>query len=146
LPLIIKTTVLLLAFCILAGFAIAAEENSKYTVDLSTDESRGSYLVNETGFALYYYIDDPGNGTSICYGDCLKSWQPFYAENITVPESLNASDFTEVIRTDGMKQTAYKGWPLYFFYRDTVPGDLKGQGVNDVWFLVSPEDFIIIEA
>lgn len=144
LALILKTSTLLLAISILAGLAIA-EENNKYTVDLSTDESR-SYLVNETGFALYYFINDPGNGTSICYDDCLKSWPAFYAENITLPESLNASDFTEVIRTDGTKQTAYKGWPLYFFNEDTAPGDLKGLEVSDDWFLVSPEDFIIIEA
>lgn len=138
-------SILMLAILMMAGLAIATEENGEYTVNLVTNEDFGSYLVNETGFALYYYIDDPGNGTSICNDDCLESWPAFYAENITVPESLNASDFTEVVRTDGVKQTAYKGWPLYFYSKDTASGDFNGQGVNDVWFLLVPEEFVIIE-
>jgi len=146
LSLISRTGTLLLAISILAGLAIAAEEDKGYTINLGTNENLGSYLVNETGFSLYYFINDPGNGTSTCFGDCIKSWPAFHAEKIIVPESLNASDFTEVIRTDGINQTAYKGWPLYFYYEDTAPGDVKGHGVNDLWFVVSPEDFIIIEA
>ena len=138
--------ILVLVISMMAGMVLAEEENGEYTVNLVTDEDFGSYLVNETGFSLYYYIDDPGNGTSACYDDCLNSWPAFYAENITVPESLNSSDFTEVIRTDGTKQTAYKGWPLYFYSEDAAPGDIKGQGVNEVWFLLIPEDFVIIEA
>ena len=135
-----------LVISMMAGMVLAEEENGEYAVSLVTNEDFGSYLVNDTGFAIYYYFDDPGNGTSICYGDCLESWPAFYAENITVPESLNASDFTEVVRTDGAKQTAYKGWPLYFYSEDTEPGDLKGQGANDAWFLLIPDEFVIIEA
>jgi len=146
LSLISRTSTLLLAISILASLAIATEEDKGYTINLGTNESFGSYLVNETGFTLYYFINDPGDGTSTCYGDCIKSWPAFYAEKIIVPESLNASDFTEVIRTDGINQTAYKGWPLYLYYEDTAPGDIKGHGVNEVWFIVIPEDFVIIEA
>jgi hypothetical protein len=28
--------------------------------------------------------------------------------------------------------------PLYYWIEDVVPGDTNGQGVNDVWFVVSP--------
>lgn len=146
LRLILKTSILLLAISILAGLTTAAEENGEYTVNLITNETIGSYLVNETGFALYYFINDPGNGNSACYGDCIKSWPAFYAEKITVPESLNAADFTPAVRTDGLNQTAYKGWPLYFYYEDTAPGDIKGHGMNGDWFLVNLEDFVVIEA
>lgn len=29
--------------------------------------------------------------------------------------------------------------PLYAFAGDSAPGDINGQGIGDVWFLVSPE-------
>ena len=41
-------------------------------------------------------------------------------------------------RSDGGKQVAYNGRPLYFFAGDTAPGDTKGQGLNDVWFVAAP--------
>jgi predicted lipoprotein with Yx(FWY)xxD motif len=137
-----KLSILLLASSLLAGMAIAADEMGEYNVNLSTSETLGTYLVNETGFSLYYFTNDsPGNGSSTCYGKCMEAWPLFYAENITVPESLNASEFTEAIRTDGEEQTAYRGWPLYYYYKDTKPGDVLGQGVNDAWFVINATDF-----
>jgi len=121
------------------GLAIAATaENMDYTVNVASNDTLGNYLVNQTGFALYYFTNDvPGNNTSSCYGSCAANWPPFYAENIAVPEGLNVSDFTEITRTDGMEQTAYKGMPLYFFHNDMEAGDVKGQGVGGVWFVVN---------
>jgi predicted lipoprotein with Yx(FWY)xxD motif len=137
-----KLSFLLLAFSLLAGMAIAAEEMGEYTVNLATNETLGTYLVNETGFSLYYFANDaPGNGSSTCYGKCMVAWPPFYAKNISVPESLNASEFTAAIRTDEKDQTAYRGWPLYYYYKDTKAGDVLGQNVNKVWFVVNATDF-----
>ena len=137
-----KLSFLLLAFSLSAGMAIAADEMSEYTVNLSTNDTLGTYLVNETGFSLYYFANDaPGNGSSTCYGNCMVAWPPFYAENISVPESLNASEFTDAMRTDGKEQTAYKGWPLYYNLKDTKPGDVLGQNVNKVWFVVNATNF-----
>jgi predicted lipoprotein with Yx(FWY)xxD motif len=133
----------LLAFSLLVSAAVAAEETGIYTVNVATNETLGNYLVNETGFALYYFTKDaPGNGSSTCYGKCMEIWPPFYAEKISVPENLNASDFTAALRTDGKEQTAYKGWPLYLYYKDTEPEDVYGQGVNNVWFVINPTDFM----
>ena len=41
-------------------------------------------------------------------------------------------------RTDGSSQVTYNGWPLYYFAADSAPGDINGQGVNDVWWVVDP--------
>jgi len=54
------------------------------------------------------------------------------------PDGLNAADFTSQLREDGKKQTAYKGWPLYLFSKDTEPKDVYGQGFNKIWFVVNP--------
>jgi predicted lipoprotein with Yx(FWY)xxD motif len=135
LPIKSNISILVLAITMLAGAALAAEEMNEYTVNLATNDTLGPYLVNQTGFALYYFMNDaPGNGTSTCMGKCSEIWPPFYAENISVPLDLNASDFMDATRTDGIEQTAYKGWPLYFYSKDTKAGDVNGEGVNNVWF------------
>ena len=33
----------------------------------------------------------------------------------------------------------YNDWPLYYFAQDSAPGDVNGQGVGDVWYLLSPD-------
>jgi hypothetical protein len=30
-------------------------------------------------------------------------------------------------------------WPLYYFANDAAPGDLNGQGANEVWWLVATD-------
>ncbi|WP_255681455.1 hypothetical protein [Natrinema sp. SYSU A 869] len=31
------------------------------------------------------------------------------------------------------------GWPLYYFARDEVLGDVECQGLNDVWWALDPD-------
>ena len=132
---------ILLLTAVLAAAAAMAETAGKYTVDVRPGEY-GDYLVNETGFSLYYFVNDaPGNGTSTCSGACSEIWPPFYAESIAVPAGLNSTDFTILQRTDGKMQVAFKGWPLYLFSEDKAPGEIKGQGVKGIWFVVNPNDF-----
>lgn len=140
-----KLTFLVFVVSLLATAAMA-EMTGNYAVDIASNETLGTYLVNDTGFTLYYFANDaPGNGTSTCYGECVRLWPLFYAENIVIPEGLNETDFTVVEREDGKLQTAYKGWPLYFYYLDMKKGDALGQGVRDVWFVVNPTEFPPVE-
>ena len=114
-------------------------ENEMYTVNVSSNASLGMHLVNATGFTLYYFTKDAqGKGMSACYDQCAGIWPPFYAEKIVVPAGLNTSDFTSFMRTDGKEQTAYKGWPLYLYSKDMKEGDVMGQGVLGIWFVVKP--------
>jgi predicted lipoprotein with Yx(FWY)xxD motif len=39
---------------------------------------------------------------------------------------------------DGERQITLNGWPLYYFAGDEKPGDVNGQGVNDVWWVLTP--------
>ena len=56
-----------------------------------------------------------------------------------VPQKGVAVDrLGSVRREDGYLQVTYRGWPLYYFAPDKMPGDTLGQGVGDVWFVVSP--------
>lgn len=136
-----KFGLLVLVVALLATTAFAEMANN-YTIKTATNKTLGNYLVNQTGFTLYYFaMDKPGNGTSTCTDGCSKIWLPFYAKNVTVPSGLNATDFTSVMRMDKMNQTAFKGWPLYLFSSDMKPGDVKGEGFKGIWFVVDPMKF-----
>jgi predicted lipoprotein with Yx(FWY)xxD motif len=134
-----ELSILVLALAFLTTAASTAEDVSKYSVNIAVNNTLGTYLVNQTGFSLYYFTKDaPGNGTSSCYGNCSKIWPPFYVENLTVAKGLNPADFTINNRSDGTKQIAYEGWPLYYYSKDAKPKDTNGQGANDVWFVINP--------
>ncbi|WP_158602163.1 plastocyanin/azurin family copper-binding protein [Cohnella endophytica] len=112
-----------------------------YSVGLGTDPKLGNYLVDRHGMTLYYFDKDP-LGASVCEGDCLAKWPVFRAEGSVVPKGLSANDFGEITRKDGSKQTTYKGYPLYYFFQDAKRGELKGQSLGDVWFVVNPAAFV----
>ncbi|MFZ3148774.1 MAG: hypothetical protein WA137_07000 [Methanothrix sp.] len=133
---------LVLLFLAVSILSISALAESNYTLNLTTDKFLGYYLVNQSGFALYYSSDDgSASGASTCYDDCASKWPPFYAETITVPDSLRTVDFATITRTDGSKQTTFKGWPLYFSTRDQAAGDVYGNGREDNrWHVVNPQD------
>jgi len=42
-------------------------------------------------------------------------------------------------RTDGTYQVTANDMPLYYWYEDKQPGDVLGQGVGDVWWVLSPD-------
>ena len=46
--------------------------------------------------------------------------------------------YTIVTRDDGKRQWAYKGWPLYYWSKDTKTGDKTGDGFNGVWKVARP--------
>jgi predicted lipoprotein with Yx(FWY)xxD motif len=97
----------------------------------------GSYLTDSKGMALYTFKKD-APGKSVCGGDCVAKWPPFYQEKVGATGDLKAADFATITRDDGQKQTTFKGMPLYYFVGDLAAGDTKGQGVGNVWYLAKP--------
>jgi len=102
-----------------------------------TDSAKGNYLTDPKGMTLYIFDKDT-KGVSNCYNGCATLWPPYLASTtaptgMTMPENV-----TEVKRTDGSMQYAYKGMPLYYYSPDKAPGDTKGDGVGGVWHLVKP--------
>jgi predicted lipoprotein with Yx(FWY)xxD motif len=102
-----------------------------------------NYIVDSKGITLYIFTNDV-MGDSKCTGGCNNIWPFFYQENLTVASGLNSSDFGTITRDDGQKQTTYKGWPLYYFSNDVNPGDIKGDGVNKIWFIARPDYTVFI--
>ncbi len=41
--------------------------------------------------------------------------------------------------TDGRTIVTYNDWPLYYYVQDKNPGEVRGQGVGGVWWLLTPD-------
>ena len=122
------------------AFAGGANENSSYTVATAHSEALGTYLTDGRGNTLYYYTDDIP-GLSNCTAGCEAVWPPFSVKTISVPPSLESSDFGFITRDNGRRQVTYKGWPLYYYSRDWAPRDTNGQALYGTWYVVQPDLF-----
>jgi len=124
------------------------------SVLLKADSKFGNILTNPDGASLYFFGVD-ANGASGCNGTCATIWLPFYtADTTNVGTGLNAADFRTITRSDGSKQTTYKGWPLYTFSGDGTSGGgyggtpvihtVSGDGFAGIWFVAKPDYTVMI--
>lgn len=99
------------------------------------DPKKGSYLTDFQGATLYTYDKDT-SGVSNCSGQCATAW-PVYTSGATA-EKVLPTNISVITRSDGSKQFAWKGMPLYYYAGDQKPGDITGDGVGEVWHIVKP--------
>lgn len=100
-----------------------------------TDPTKGTYIADFAGMTLYTYDKDT-KGVSNCYSACATAWPPYSSG--AVAQGQFPTDISVITRTDGSKQFAWKGMPLYYYAKDTKAGDITGDGVGGVWHLVKP--------
>lgn len=113
-------------------------------VQLTTNSKFGPIITDNNGRSLYFFAID-ANGSSGCTNGCLVAWPVYYKENPSVGTGLLATDFGVITRTDGAKQTTYKGWPLYYYAGDNKAGDTNGDAVDNTWF-VAKADYTVMLA
>jgi predicted lipoprotein with Yx(FWY)xxD motif len=108
------------------------------TVMMVQKANFGRYLTDSKGQTLYSYKPDTAN-TSTCYGSCASAWPPLLVTGAPVAGTgVNTAQLGTTKRTDGTTQVTYNGAPLYYYAGDGVPGDINGQGVGGVWYVLSP--------
>lgn len=99
----------------------------------------GSILVDAEGRTLYVFLNDSG-GESTCYGECAANWPALETDGEPqAGEGVEASLLGTTEREDGTLQVTYNEMPLYQFAGDEAPGDTNGQGIGDVWYVISVE-------
>jgi predicted lipoprotein with Yx(FWY)xxD motif len=107
-------------------------------VNLGKNDSLGSFLVDSKGMTLYLFTKDTPN-TSNCYDKCATAWPPLLTTGAPAAgDGVDASKLGTTKRTEGTTQVTYNGWPLYYYQKDKAPGDVTGQNVGSVWFVISP--------
>jgi predicted lipoprotein with Yx(FWY)xxD motif len=108
-------------------------------VTVTSDAALGTFLTDADGRTLYLFTADRP-GVSTCEGGCLEAWPPLLTDGEPVAQgAIDAALLGTLTRADGSVQVTYGGWPLYFFAADAAAGDVAGQGVNDVWFVIAPD-------
>src|SRR3989344_4092314 len=104
-----------------------ANQQASETVKLSSKANMGNFLVDDRGMTLYYFPKDTINKSNCAAGQCLTAWPIFYTQDVVVSGQLNKNNFGQITRDDGAKQSTYKGWPLYYYFKDAQPGDTLGE-------------------
>jgi predicted lipoprotein with Yx(FWY)xxD motif len=88
---------------------------------------------------LYTFKPDEEN-VSTCEGACADAWPPLTvdsAEGVAAGDGVDGT-LAAFERSDGTLQVSYDGAPLYYFARDTAPGEINGHGAGDAWFVAEP--------
>ena len=125
-------SIALVSALVLAG--CGSMGTSKEVPSTPTQAADGT-LIGPKGMTLYTYNKDvKGSGASTCYDACATNWPPLGVTPTAVP----LGDYTIIVRKDGARQWAYKGMPLYYFAKDTKPGDKTGHGVGGAWNVARP--------
>ena len=112
----------------------AAQEASGATVAVANSKL-GDILVDADGRTLYAFTKDQGD-QSACSGQCATNW-PALTGTATAGTGAQATLLSTAMQTDGNSQVTYDGRPHSHFAGDTKPGDINGQGVGNVWFVLS---------
>src|SRR5262245_11123951 len=108
--------------------AIMLTTSAALAVGGTGDTSAGKAFVSDRGFTLYTLSSDKSN-YSTCYAKCTKIWPPYRA----TAGAKYKRGWSIITRRDGTRMWAYKGHPLYTFFKDKQPGDAYGKGVHDNW-------------
>jgi predicted lipoprotein with Yx(FWY)xxD motif len=113
-------------------------------VTVANSPQYGSYLADGQGRALYLFTADKP-GASSCTGACATAWPPYVAEQGAPgagSAGVQASMLSSLQRPDGKTQVVYNQHPLYYFQKDTGPGQTTGEDIHAFggeWYLVTPQ-------
>ena len=108
-------------------------------ISVATDPTLGKILVGANGMTLYMFTKDEANKSN-CNSDCLAKWPPLLTQGKPVlGDGVDASLVGSASLADGTMIVTYNGMPLYYWVNDKAAGDVTGQNVGGVWFVVSPD-------
>jgi len=120
---------------LVAGSVAVAQQAPPAPLKTATAKELGSFLVDGAGMTLYVFDNDKDPGKSTCSEGCAKAWPPFSPK---AGDPAPTGSLGVIARDDGSKQYGYKGKPLYLWIKDQKPGDMTGDGVNNVWHTAKP--------
>jgi predicted lipoprotein with Yx(FWY)xxD motif len=128
--------------------ATASMRSSGGTVKVVASSKYGKVLAAGNGMTLYRYTPDK-KGVSVCSGACVKYWPPLLLKGtakVTAGSGVSAGLLGTIKRANGAAQVTYAGFPLYLYAGDSKPGDVKGQGFQKIWYVVSAKGALVKQA
>ncbi|MEO8908455.1 MAG: hypothetical protein ABI310_10355 [Microbacteriaceae bacterium] len=105
----------------------------------TASSSLGTIVVNGSKMTVYVFDKDTaGEKTSACTGACITTW-PAVTTTSATPAVTGVTGKVGTIPTpDGTMQITLDGHPLYTYAGDSAAGDATGQGLQGIWWAVSP--------
>jgi predicted lipoprotein with Yx(FWY)xxD motif len=106
----------------------------------TADSDLGEIVVDGDGMTVYVFDrDTAGSGESACSDQCLDAWPPVVADSEDPAVDGVSGEIGTIERDDGTLQVTLDGLPLYLYAGDTEAGDVTGQAVNQVWWVVAAD-------
>jgi predicted lipoprotein with Yx(FWY)xxD motif len=104
-------------------------------------EKMGNVIQDGDGRTLYRFEKDTigADPKSNCNAQCAVTWPPLLSDAVPQIEGVDPAIVKLITRADGKKQVAVGGAPVYTYSKDEKPGQWKGQGVGNTWFVVQPD-------
>lgn len=93
-------------------------------------DANGLAFVDGKGMTIYSYEGRGGAKALVRMADEVKTqWKPLVAPELAHP----LGQWTIIVRSDGVRQWAFKGKPLFTFAGDLSAGDANGVGLSKDW-------------
>jgi len=113
--------------------------SSAASLMIAKNPTLGAFLADDQGRTLYLFTKDT-KGTSNCYDKCAQAWPPLIPSGqLKLQDGVSTDLISTTVRNEGSVQLTYNGWPLYYYVKDLAAGDVTGQAVGKVWWVVSGE-------
>jgi predicted lipoprotein with Yx(FWY)xxD motif len=153
---LVTAAVLLLVITVLAvqaGAGGVVASSSRALVKTAFNKKLGkTIVVDGAGRTLYIFTVDVNGTDTVCtpqgpYGaECPTIWPPLTSAGPpSAGSGIKASLLGVYKRRDSKRQVTYNGHPLYYFHGDPAtppgdkkPGDARGQGFFNQWYVLSP--------
>lgn len=121
-----------------AAAAAAPQAPPATQARLATTQVALGTIVTDTAGRTLYAFDKDQRDISSCYDACAARWPALLTAGAPASDGgVDASLLGTTQRSDGTSQATYRGRPLYYFALDAAAGDTAGQGVMDVWHVVT---------
>jgi predicted lipoprotein with Yx(FWY)xxD motif len=92
---------------------------------------------------VYYYTRDNAGATkSACTGGCIALWPAVTSDSAPALQGVTGK-IGSITTADGKQQVTINGMPIYYYAKDTAPGQVNGQGVAGVWYVVGADGSMI---
>jgi predicted lipoprotein with Yx(FWY)xxD motif len=105
----------------------------------TADSSLGEIVVDADGMTVYMFDNDTqGGDASTCEGQCAANWPAVTTDSDDPTVEGVTGEVGTITGVDGETQVTLNGWPLYSYAGDSAAGDTNGQGVNGVWWVLTP--------
>jgi predicted lipoprotein with Yx(FWY)xxD motif len=104
----------------------------------------GPGLVDGNGNTLYVNTRQRENPAA-CDSTCQTVWPTLTGPGgrVSVSAGVSRTLVGSVPLAGGQSEITYNGYPLHTYAGDSTPGQANGEGVQNVWYVISPSGTLI---